>query len=175
VLFKARFFTALKTFRDGVCAEVHETNQDVSTLFVGRHILNYSNSDAWTFSFSFLSKILLSSLKKPCARHILCWSHSPFSPVPPHVNIDFEVPPTGCDRSVADFWVWGAHKAHLLCPYDVSDDKRLWAWSTRRGLKPKFYKLPRPWSLWESSPERKNSFGRTGNRIRDLMVSSQKF
>jgi hypothetical protein len=35
-------------------------------------------------------------------------------------------------------------------------------------------KLPRPWSPWESSPSRKNPHGRTGNRTRDLMISSQK-
>jgi hypothetical protein len=51
----------------------------------------------------------------------------------------------------------------------------IWAWSTRRGLKPKFYKLPRPWSLWGSSPARENSNGRTRNRTRDPVVSSQKF
>jgi hypothetical protein len=50
----------------------------------------------------------------------------------------------------------------------------VWAWSTRRGLKPKFCKLPRPWSLWGSSPARENSHGRTGKRTRELMVSSQK-
>jgi hypothetical protein len=35
-------------------------------------------------------------------------------------------------------------------------------------------KLPRPWSPWGSSPSRKNPHGRTGNRIRDLTISSQK-
>jgi hypothetical protein len=35
-------------------------------------------------------------------------------------------------------------------------------------------KLPRPWSLWESFPSRKNPHVRTGNRTRDLMISSQK-
>ena len=35
-------------------------------------------------------------------------------------------------------------------------------------------KLPRPWSLREFSPFRKNSHGRAGNRTRDLMISSQK-
>jgi hypothetical protein len=33
---------------------------------------------------------------------------------------------------------------------------------------------PRPWLPWESSPSRKNSHGRAGNRTRDLMISSQK-
>jgi hypothetical protein len=35
-------------------------------------------------------------------------------------------------------------------------------------------KLPRPWSPWESSPSKKNPNGRTGNRTRDLMISSRK-
>jgi hypothetical protein len=35
-------------------------------------------------------------------------------------------------------------------------------------------KLPRPWSPWETSPSRKNHHDRTGNRPRDLMISSQK-
>jgi hypothetical protein len=46
----------------------------------------------------------------------------------------------------------------------------MWARSTRGGLKPKFYKLPRPWSLWGYSLPREDSHGRTGNRTRDLMV-----
>jgi hypothetical protein len=50
----------------------------------------------------------------------------------------------------------------------------MWAQRTRRGLKPKLYKLPRPWSIWWSSPARENSHGRSGNRARDLMVSSEK-
>jgi hypothetical protein len=35
-------------------------------------------------------------------------------------------------------------------------------------------KLPRPWSPWGSTPSRKSPHGRTGNRTRDLMISSQK-
>jgi hypothetical protein len=45
------------------------------------------------------------------------------------------------------------------------------AWVTRRGLEPKVYKLPRPWSLWVSFPTRETSHCRTGNRTRDLMFS----
>jgi hypothetical protein len=41
---------------------------------------------------------------------------------PPHVHIDFVVPPSGCGRSVTDFWGWGAHRAQLRFPGDVSDD-----------------------------------------------------
>jgi hypothetical protein len=40
----------------------------------------------------------------------------------PHVHIDFVVPPPGCGRSVTDVWGWGAHRAQLRCPDDVSDD-----------------------------------------------------
>jgi hypothetical protein len=45
-----------------------------------------------------------------------------FPPIPPYVHIDFVVPPPGCSRSVTDFWGWGAHRAQLRCPDDVSDD-----------------------------------------------------
>ena len=34
--------------------------------------------------------------------------------------------------------------------------------------------LPRPWSPWVLSPFRKNPHSRTGNRTRDLMISSQR-
>jgi hypothetical protein len=50
----------------------------------------------------------------------------------------------------------------------------VWAWSAGRGLKPKSYRLTRPWSLWGSSTARENSHGRNGNRTRDFMFSSQK-
>jgi hypothetical protein len=42
--------------------------------------------------------------------------------MPPHVHIDFVVPPPGCGRCVTDFSGWGAHRARLRCPDDVSDD-----------------------------------------------------
>jgi hypothetical protein len=45
-----------------------------------------------------------------------------FSPLPPHVHIDFTVPSPGCGRSVTDFWGWGAPRAQLRCSDDVSDD-----------------------------------------------------
>jgi hypothetical protein len=83
-------------------------------------------------------------------------------------------PPPGLGRSVTDFWGWGAHRAQLRYPDGVSDGmyKR---GVPGGGLKPNFYKLPRPWSPSGTSPARENSHGRTGNRTRDLMVSSQKF
>jgi hypothetical protein len=43
-------------------------------------------------------------------------------PMPPHVHIDFVVPPPGCGWSVTDFWGWGAHRAQLRCPDDMSYD-----------------------------------------------------
>jgi hypothetical protein len=51
----------------------------------------------------------------PCALRIYIYS------MPPHVHIDFVVPP-GCGQSVTDFWSLGAHRAWLHCPDDVSDD-----------------------------------------------------
>jgi hypothetical protein len=88
-----------------------------------------------------------------------------FLPMPPHVPYGLR----GLLSSVTEFWGWGAHEAQLRCPDEVDGD--IWIWSTGRGLKPK---LIRPWSPWESPPSRKNSRGRTGNRTRDLMISSQK-
>jgi hypothetical protein len=35
-------------------------------------------------------------------------------------------------------------------------------------------KLPRPWSPWKSFPSRKTPHDRTGNRTRNLMISSRK-
>ena len=39
--------------------------------------------------------------------------------------------------SVTDFWGWDAYEARLRYPDEVYGD--IWIWSTRRGLKPKFY------------------------------------
>jgi hypothetical protein len=62
--------------------------------------------------------------------------------------MDFVVSPRCCGWSVTDFWGWDAHEAQLRCPDEV--DGNIWIWSTRRGLKPKLYYLPRPWSPWGS-------------------------
>jgi hypothetical protein len=72
--------------------------------------------------------------------------------MPPHVHTDFVVPLPGCGRSVTDFWGWGAHRVRLRCPDDVSDMYERGV--PGEGLKPKFYKLPIPWSLWGASPAR---------------------
>jgi hypothetical protein len=77
--------------------------------------------------------------------------------------MDFVVSPPGCGRSVTD-WSWDAHEAQLGCPDEVDAD--MWIWSTRRGLKPKFYyttqtmvamgifpfKEKSPWQNRESNP-----------------------
>ena len=60
-----------------------------------------------------------------------------FCPMPPHVLVDFVVPPPGHGSSVVDFWGWDAHEAQLRCPNDVSGD--IGGWSARRAIKPKFY------------------------------------
>jgi hypothetical protein len=55
-----------------------------------------------------------------------------------HMSLmDFVVFPPASDRSVTDFWGWDAHEAQLRCPDEVDGD--IWLWSTRRGLKLKFY------------------------------------
>jgi hypothetical protein len=45
-----------------------------------------------------------------------------FFPVPPHIHIDLVAPRPSCGRSVTNFWGWGAHRAQLRCPDDMSDD-----------------------------------------------------
>jgi hypothetical protein len=86
-------------------------------------------------------------------------------PIPPHVLDWLRGPPPGCGRSVTDFWGWDAHEALLRCPDEIHD------YEVPGGA---LTKLPRPWSPSESSPSRRNSHGRTGNRTRDFMISSQK-
>jgi hypothetical protein len=36
--------------------------------------------------------------------------------------MDFVAFPPGCERSVTDFWGWGAYRMRLHCPDDVPDD-----------------------------------------------------
>ena len=86
-------------------------------------------------------------------------------PMPSHVLVDFVVFPPGHGRSVTDFWGWDAPEARLRCPDDVSGD--IGVCSVRRALKPKFYPPTQ-------TMVRENSHGRTGNRTRDLTISSQR-
>ena len=92
--------------------------------------------------------------------------------MPPHVLMDFVVLPPGHGRSVTDFSGWDAHEAQLRCPYDVIGD--IGGCSTRRALKPKFYKPTQAMVTAGILPFRENSHGRTGNRTRDLMIGSQR-
>jgi hypothetical protein len=101
------------------------------------------------------------------------WFPLPFLRQCHHMSLmDFVVSPPGWGRSVTDFWGWDAHETQLRCPDEMDGD--IWIWSTRRGLNLSSTKLPRPWSPWESFPSRKYPYGRTENRTRDLMISSQK-
>jgi hypothetical protein len=91
----------------------------------------------------------------------------------PHVHTDFVIPPLGCGRSVTDFWGWGVHRAQLGCSDDVSDDMY------ERGVPGGALNLnstayPDHGHYWNLPLQRKNSHGRTGNRTRHLMASSQK-
>jgi len=92
--------------------------------------------------------------------------------MPPHVLMDFVVFPPGHGRCVTDFWGWDAHEARLRCPDDVSGD--IGGCSARRALKSKFYWPTQTMVTAGILPFRENSHGRTGNRTRDLMISSQR-
>jgi hypothetical protein len=92
--------------------------------------------------------------------------------MPPHIPYGLRGLPSRLWPSVTDFWGWDAHEAQLRCPDEVDGD--IWIRSTRRGLNLSSTKLSRPWSPWKSSHLRKIFHGRTGNRTRDLMISSQK-
>jgi hypothetical protein len=96
-------------------------------------------------------------------------------PPPPchHMSLmDFVVSPPGCGRSVTDFWGWDAHEAHYVVPmrWMVIYENEV----PVGALNLNSTKLTRPWSPKGSFSSRKNPDGRTGNRTRDLMISSQK-
>ena len=74
--------------------------------------------------------------------------------------------------SVADFRGWDAHEARLRCPDNVSGD--MLEDEIPGGALSLNRITTRPWSPREFFPTRKNSHGRTVNRTRDLMVSSQR-
>ena len=67
---------------------------------------------------------------------------------------------------------WDAHEAQLHCSDDVSGD--IGGWSARRALKPKFYQPTQTVVTAGILSFRENSYGRAGNRTRDLMISSQR-
>ena len=92
--------------------------------------------------------------------------------MPPHVLINFRRFPPGCGDSVADFWGWDAHEARLRCPDDVSGDMQEDE-ITGGDLSLNLLTTQTMFTT-EIFPARKNSHGRTGNRTRDLMISSQR-
>ena len=92
--------------------------------------------------------------------------------MPPHVLTGFVVFPPGHGRSVTDLGVWDAHEARLRCPDDVSGD--MGGCGTRRALKPKFYQHTQTMVTAGILPFREYFHGRTGNRTRGLMISSQR-
>jgi len=85
---------------------------------------------------------------------------------------DFLVFPPRHGRSVTDFWGWDAHEARLRYPGGVSGD--IGGCSARRALKPNFYSPTQTMVTAGILPFRENSQRRTGNRTRDLMISSQR-
>ena len=94
-------------------------------------------------------------------------------PMPLRVLMNFRGFPPGCGDSVADFWGWDAHEAQLT----LSRWCEWWyagRWNTRRGLKPKSINYPDHGHHGNLSLQGKNSHGRTGNRTRDLMISSHR-
>jgi len=95
-----------------------------------------------------------------------------FPPMPPHVLVDFVILPPGHGSILTYFWVWDAHEAQLRCPDDVSGD--IGGRSARRALKPKFYQSTQTMVTAGILPFRENSHGKTGNRTRYLMISSQR-
>ena len=79
--------------------------------------------------------------------------------------------PPGCGDSVTDFWGWDAHEVQLRCPDDVSgymQEDEIQGGAFSLNLLTTQTMVTR-----ESVPSRKHSHGRTGNRNRDLMISSQ--
>ena len=88
-----------------------------------------------------------------------------FFPMPPHVLVDFVVLPPEHGRSLT------AYEARLRFPDYVSGD--IGGCSARRALKLKFYQSTQTMVNAGILPFRENSHGRTGNRNRDLMISSQ--
>jgi hypothetical protein len=92
------------------------------------------------------------------------------SPPPCHhmFLMDFVVSPPGCDRSE----VGRSMRRSYVVPMRwmvIYEYEGPWG-----ALNLNSTKLPRPWSPWGSSPSRRSPYGRTGNRTRNLMISSQK-
>ena len=92
--------------------------------------------------------------------------------MPPHVLCGLHGPPSWAWQSVTDFWSWDVHEVQLRCLDDVSGD--IGGFHARKALKPKLYQPTQTMVTAGILPFRENSHGRAGNRIRDLMISSQR-
>ena len=80
--------------------------------------------------------------------------------------------PPGCGDSVADFWGWDTHGARLPYPDDVSGDMQ--EDEIPGGALSLILLTTQTMVTTGIFPCKKNSHGRTGNRTRDLMISSQR-
>ena len=96
-----------------------------------------------------------------------------FFPMPPHVLCGLRGPPSWawqeCKRLLRLGRPWGAVMSSRWC---VSGDSG--GCNARRGLKPKVYLSTQTMVTAGIFPFKENSHGRTGNRTRDLMISSQR-
>ena len=93
--------------------------------------------------------------------------------MPPHVLYGLHDPPSWawqeCNRLLRLGRPWGAVTLSRWC---VSGDRG--GCSARRGLKPKVYQSTQTMVTAGIFPFKENSHGRARNRIRDLMISSQR-
>jgi hypothetical protein len=81
--------------------------------------------------------------------------------------MDFVVSPPGCSRSTTHFWGWTPMRCSYVVPMRCMV---IYEYEVPGGT----LNLSRPWLPWESSRSRKSPHERTGDRSRDLMISSQK-
>ena len=93
--------------------------------------------------------------------------------MPPHVLMNSRGFPPGCDNNAADFWGWDAHEERLRCPDAVSGDMQEDE-IPGGALNLNLLSTQTIFTTGNLSLQGKNSHGRTGNRTRDLMISSQR-
>jgi hypothetical protein len=104
-------------------------------------------------------------IRCPCARE--------FPPLPPHV-------PYGLRGLISRLWLNCNTLLRLGRPWGTVTLSQWGGWwviyeyEYEGALNLSSTELPRLWSLWESSPSRKNPHGRTGNRTWNLMINSKK-
>jgi hypothetical protein len=122
---------------------LHPSTLHFTTLSFGLIPLKFPTTPFHLTSLHFISLHCTSRQFWPlfCSFHftlfIIAFLTSCCFPMPPHVRHGLRGLPPGCGRSVTDFWGWDAHEVRLHCPDELVGD--IWIWSTRRGLKHKFY------------------------------------